>query len=249
MGRFDGKVAVVTGGTSGIGLASAKALVREGARVVVTGRDPKGLEAARQELGPKALALRADASQLSDLDELAAEVKARLGGVDVLFVNAGIAKFAPAEGVTEAFWDETLGTNLKGAFFTVQKLLPLLRKGASIVLNTSAVNQKGFAYTSTYSVTKAGLRSLARTLAAELIGRGIRVNAVSPGPIETPILSKNGMPAEQQQAFGAQLRAQNPMKRFGSADEVAKATLFLASEEASYITGVELSVDGGATQL
>jgi NAD(P)-dependent dehydrogenase (short-subunit alcohol dehydrogenase family) len=247
--RFDGKVAVITGGTSGIGLAAAKALVAEGAKVVVTGRDPKGVEAARRELGPAGAALRSDASKLQDLDALAAEVKARHGGLDVLFVNAGIARFVPAEAVTEELWDETVGTNLKGAFFTVQKLLPLLRKGGSIVLNTSVVNQKGFPFTSTYSATKAGLRSLARTLAAELVERGIRVNAVSPGPIETPILGKGGMPADQQKEFGARVRDANPMKRFGTPDEVARAALFLASQEASYVTGAELTVDGGFAQL
>jgi NAD(P)-dependent dehydrogenase (short-subunit alcohol dehydrogenase family) len=220
MGRYAGKTALITGGTSGIGLAAAKAFLGEGARVAITGRDEKGLQAARHELGAGALVLRSDTSKLGDIEALAAEVKERLGGIDVLFVNAGIARFAPLEASTEAFWDETF-----------------------------AVDEKGFPGASVYSASKAALRSLARTLATEFLARGIRVNAVSPGPIATPILAKGGMVKEQVDAFTAQLRAGNPMKRLGTSDEVARAVLFLASTEASFTTGAELVVDGGLTQL
>jgi NAD(P)-dependent dehydrogenase (short-subunit alcohol dehydrogenase family) len=249
MGRYTGKTALITGGTSGIGLAAAKAFLGEGARVVVTGRDQKALQAARHELGAGALVLRSDTSKLSDIEALAAEVKERLGGIEVLFVNAGIARFAPLEASTEAFWDETFAINVKGAYFTVQRLSPLLKAGGAIVLNTSVVDEKGFPGASVYSASKAALRSLARTLATEFLARGIRVNAVSPGPIATPILAKGGMVKEQVDAFTAQMREGNPMKRLGTSDEVARAVLFLASTEASFTTGAELVVDGGLTQL
>ncbi len=249
MSRFTGKTAVITGGTSGIGLATAKAFLQEGARVLVTGRDEKGLEAARLELGKDAIVLRSDSGKLSDLGPLAEAVKSQLGGLDVLFINAGIAKFAPAEASSEELWDETFAINTKGAFFTVQKLTPLLRPGGAVVLNTSVVSVKGFQDSAIYAASKAALRSLARTLAAELIGKGIRVNAVSPGPIATPIYGKLGLTKEQAEGFAVQMAASNPMKRFGTAEEVARAVLFLASPEASYTIGVDLAVDGGLASL
>jgi NAD(P)-dependent dehydrogenase (short-subunit alcohol dehydrogenase family) len=248
MGRYDGKTAVVTGGASGIGLTAAKHLVDEGARVLVTGRSAKALDAARKELGDRAIVLASDTSSLADIEVLAGKVKEAFGTLDLLFVNAGIAKFAPHESVTEAFFDETLSINTKGAFFTVQRLAPLLKEGSSVVFNTSVVDEKGFANTSVYSASKAALRSLARTFAAELLPRNIRVNAVSPGPIVTPIFEKTGLPKEAVDALGEQLRTSNPMKRFGDTSEVAKAVLFLAFD-ATYTTGAEIPVDGGAGQL
>jgi NAD(P)-dependent dehydrogenase (short-subunit alcohol dehydrogenase family) len=248
MGRYSGKTAVVTGGTSGIGLATAKLLLDEGARVLVTGRTDKTLDAARVELGDRAIVVKSDTSSLADIEKLGGKVKETLGEVDLLFVNAGVAKFSPLEAVTEAHYDEIQGINAKGAFFVVQRIAPLLRSGGAVVLNTSVVNEKGFPSTSVYSATKAALRSLARTFATELMPRGIRVNAVSPGPITTPILGKSGLPPEAVAGFETQLRETNPMKRFGSPDEVARAVAFLGFE-ATFTTGAELPVDGGATQL
>jgi NAD(P)-dependent dehydrogenase (short-subunit alcohol dehydrogenase family) len=248
MSKFQGKVAVVTGGSSGIGLATASLLQSEGGHVVVTGRDTKVLDQAKAALGSKALALQSDTSKIADIEALVATVKAKHDRVDLLFINAGIAHFAPLESVDEAFWDNTMNTNIKGAFFTVQKFLPLLKPGSSIVLTTSIVDQKGMATTSVYSASKAALRSLARTLAGELVERGIRVNAIAPGPITTPIYGKLGLPPEHVDVFAAQMREANPMKRFGTSDEVAKAALYLAVD-ATYTTGAELVVDGGVTQL
>lgn len=247
MGKYEGKVAVVTGGSTGIGLAAARILVSEGATVVITARNAAALDAATKELGPKAHGMVSDASKLKDIDALAAKV-ATLGKLDFLFVNAGIAKFLPLENVAEDFYDETMAINTKGAYFTVQKLAPHLRSGGSVVVNTSVVDEKGMPSTSVYAASKAALRSFARTLAAELVGRGIRVNAVSPGPITTPIYGKLGFPPEAQAGFEAQMRDGNPMKRFGTGEEVAKAALFLAFD-ATYTTGAELPVDGGLTQL
>jgi NAD(P)-dependent dehydrogenase (short-subunit alcohol dehydrogenase family) len=248
MGRYTGKTAVVTGGTSGIGLATAKLLLDEGARVLVTGRTDKTLDAARVALGDRAIVVKSDTASLADIERLGGKVKEALGEVDVLFVNAGIARFAPLEAVTEAHYDEVLATNTKGAFFVVQRLAPLLRSGGSVILNTSIVDELGFPSTSVYSASKAALRSLARTLAAELLPRGIRVNAVSPGPITTPILGKSGLPPEAQSGFEVQLRDTNPMKRFGLVDEVARAVAFLGFD-ATYTTGAELPIDGGYSQL
>ena len=248
MARFTGKTALITGGSSGIGLSTARLLLQEGGRVAVTGRDPKTLEAARLELGPQALVLQSDTSDLPALKQLAKDVEAKFGHLDLVFLNAGIAKFAPTEAVTSDFWDQTFDINLKGAFFAAQELARLVKPGGSIVLNTSVVNVKGFPSATVYSASKAGLRSLARTLSAELIGKGIRVNAVSPGPITTPIYGKLGMPADVAEAWGKEMQAANPMKRFGSPDEVASAVLYLAVD-ATYTTGAELPVDGGASQL
>jgi len=248
MGKYEGKTAVVTGGSTGIGLATVRQLVRDGAKVVFSARSADAVAAAQRELGARARGVVSDASKLEDIDALVKTAKEFLGEVDFLFVNAGIAKFVPLEQVTEGFFDETLGINTKGAFFTVQRFVPLLRRGGSVVLNTSVVDEKGLATTSVYASSKSALRSLARTLSAELLPRGVRVNAVSPGPIETPIYGKLGMPADALAGFQAQMTEGNPMKRFGHADEVATAALFLAFD-ATYTTGAELPVDGGLTQL
>jgi NAD(P)-dependent dehydrogenase (short-subunit alcohol dehydrogenase family) len=245
--KLTGKVAVVTGGSTGIGFATAKQLVQDGAKVVITARNRAALDQAVAELGPNAIALVSDTAKLEDIDRLAKKVE-ELGGADFLFVNAGIAKFAPVEAVDEAHYDEIQNVNTKGAFFTVQRLLPHLRSGASVVFNTSIVDEKGMPSTSAYSASKAALRSLTRTLAAELLPRGIRVNAVSPGPIETPILGKMGLPADVAQGMAAQFVEINPMKRLGRPDEVARAALFLGFD-ASFTTGAELPVDGGMSQL
>lgn len=249
MARFTGKTALITGGTTGIGFATAKAFLTEGARVVVTGRTRAALDAAKAELGSGALVLQSDTASLTDLDAVAKTVKAELGGIDILFVNAGVAKFAPLEASSADFYDEIFNINVRGAFFAIQKLVPLLRAPGSIVLNTSVVDEKGFPGTSVYSASKAALRSFARTLSSELLPRGIRVNAVSPGPVHTPIYEKLGLDAEGQVAFEKQMTELNPMKRFGRADEVARAVLFFASEESSYTAGAELAVDGGFSNL
>jgi NAD(P)-dependent dehydrogenase (short-subunit alcohol dehydrogenase family) len=249
MNSFTNKVAVITGGNSGIGLATAKELQRRGAKVVISGRDAKSLAEAAAAIGTDTLALRADVSRLTDLDQLFAQIKERFGSFDVLFANAGVARFAPVEQTSEKLFDENIDINFKGAFFTIQKALPLLKDGGAMIVNTSVADQKGLPGTSVYAASKAALRSLTRTLAAELIGRKIRVNAVAPGPISTPIYGRLGMPADAVQQLAEGILAQVPMKRFGEPDEVAKAVAFLASEEASYITGVELNIDGGMGQL
>jgi NAD(P)-dependent dehydrogenase (short-subunit alcohol dehydrogenase family) len=249
MKRLEGKVAIVTGGNSGIGLATAKRFQEEGARVAIAGRSRKTLDEAVAALGNGTLAIQADVSKLGDLDKLYAEVSQKLGKIDVLFVNAGIAKFVPLAETSESTYDEQFDTNVKGAYFTIQKALPLLNDGAWISLNTSVADQKGNAGTSAYSATKAALRSLARTAAAELVGRGIRVNTVAPGPITTPIFERTGMPQEAVEEWTKQIVGRVPMKRFGRPEEVASAVAFLASQDASYITSVELNVDGGAGQI
>lgn len=248
MGRYEGKTALVTGGTTGIGFATARLLVAEGAKVVVTGRTAATVEAAAKELGSQARAVVSDSAKASDLAHLADVAKEHLGAIDFLFVNAGIAKFIPFEQVSEGFFDETFDINTKGAFFTVQKLAPHLRSGSAVVLNTSVGDEKGLPSTSVYAASKAALRSLGRTLASELLPRGVRVNAVSPGPITTPVWDKLGFPKEAQAGFEAQMREGNPMKRFGLPEEVARAAIFLAFD-ATYTTGAELPIDGGLTQL
>ncbi len=248
MGLYDGKTAVITGGTSGIGLTTAQLLVREGARVLVTGLNPKTLDAARAELGDGAIIFPSDAASLADIDALAAKVKEEFGTLDVLFINAGFGRFVPFDQMDEAVYDEMFNLNAKGPYFTVQKLLPLMTEGSAVVLTTSVANEKGIPSVSAYGAAKAALRSFARTLAAELLPRGIRVNAVSPGPIATPIMGKMGMPQEVMDQVKAQMREGNPMKRFGEPEEVAKAVVFLAFD-ATFTTGAELVVDGGATQL
>jgi NAD(P)-dependent dehydrogenase (short-subunit alcohol dehydrogenase family) len=246
--RFSDKVVVITGGTTGIGFATAKRFIAEGARVVVTGKNPDTLARARAELGAHAEVVASDATSVAAIGQLFDDIGQRHGRVDVLFVNAGGGGFRPVEHIDEAFVDELLDLNFKSAYFTVQKALPLLREGASIVLNTSVAGAKGFPTTSVYAAAKAAVRQLARSLGAELVGRGIRVNAVSPGPIETPIYGKLGL-GEHLGGFKQSMIDGNPMRRFGSPDEVAGAVLYLASPEASYVTGVELAVDGGITSF
>jgi len=249
MKRLEGKVAVVTGGNSGIGLATAKRLQEEGAKVAIAGRSRKTLDDAVRSMGNGVVAVQADVAKLTDVDKLYAEVSKKLGKIDVLFVNAGVAKFAPLAETTESLYDENFDINIKGAYFTIQKALPFLNDGASIILNTSVAGSTGVEGASAYSATKAALRSLARTAAAELVGRGIRVNAVAPGPIVTPILGRTGLPKEAMDELMKEFAAKVPMKRFGQPEEVAGAVAFLASQDASYITGVEINVDGGLGQI
>jgi NAD(P)-dependent dehydrogenase (short-subunit alcohol dehydrogenase family) len=247
--RLAGKVAVVTGGNSGIGLASAKRLHEEGARVLITGRDPRTLDAAVSAIGEGTVALQSDVSKLADIDRLFSVVESKLGKVDVLFANAGIAKFAPYAASQDALFDELFATNVKGVYFTLQKALPHLNDGASVILNTSVVASKGTENMSIYAATKAAVRSFARTAAAELQSRNIRVNAVAPGPIATPIFGRSGLTEEQIDGFKAGISARVPLGRIGRPEEIASAVAFLASDDASYITGVELNVDGGMANL
>src|SRR5438552_15169978 len=215
MARLEGKVAVVTGGNSGIGLATAKRFQEEGAKVAISGRSRKTLDEAVRTIGNGILAVQADVARLEDLDKLYAEVSQKLGKIDVLFVNAGVAKFAPLAETSESTYDEQFDINIKGAYFNIQKALPLLNDGASIILNTSVADSKGTAGTSAYAATKAALRSLARTAASELAGRGIRVNTVAPGPIVTPIFGRTGLPKEAVDEFAKDIVSKVPLKRFG----------------------------------
>jgi NAD(P)-dependent dehydrogenase (short-subunit alcohol dehydrogenase family) len=247
--KLNNKVALITGGTSGIGLETAKLFRSEGAHVIVTGANPDHIEEASCQLGPNVLVLRADLRVLSDIDDVATTIRDRFGQLDILFANAGIGFAAPLEAVTEEQIDAQFAINFKGVFFAVQKAAPLLSKGGSIVLTTSFLNAVGTPGLSILSATKAAVRSLARSLGAELAPRGIRVNAVSPGPISTPFHSKLGLSETDLKAVAAGIEAQVPLRRFGEADEIAKAALFLASEDASFITGAEIVVDGGLSHF
>jgi NAD(P)-dependent dehydrogenase (short-subunit alcohol dehydrogenase family) len=249
MGQLNNKIALITGGSSGIGLATAQRFLREGAQVIITGRNPDTLAEADKALEGRATVIRSDAADPAAVDALLDDVKAKFGRIDVLFLNAGIAHFAPLEAQDRAGFQRMLDINLLGPYFTVQKALPLLSQGASVLFNTSVVNVKGMPNASAYAATKAALRVVVRGLAAELAARGVRVNAVSPGPIATPIFSKTGMPAEQLDAFAQQIQASVPLGRFGNPSEIANAALFLASNDASFITGTELQVDGGMAQV
>ncbi|HKV46982.1 MAG TPA: SDR family oxidoreductase [Candidatus Acidoferrales bacterium] len=249
MKRFAGKVAVVTGGNSGIGLATAKRLHDEGAKVAISGRSQKTLDEAVKTIGSDVVAVKSDVARLDDLGRLYETVTTQLGKIDILFVNAGVGKFAPLESVNEEHYDELFDINAKGAYFTIQKALPYLNDGASVVLNSSIADAQGIATSSVYSATKAALRSFARTVAAELVARNIRVNTVAPGPIATPILSRTGLPKESVDEFLKGIVSKVPMKRLGQPEEVAGVVAFLASQDASYITGVEINVDGGLGQI
>lgn len=245
MSSYQDKRVVFTGGTSGIGLATARALVAGGARVLVTGRTPSSLEKARTTLGPGAIVEASDA--VADIDTLVGRAEQELGAVDLLVLNAGGTAASTVDDTTEALYDNLFELNTKAPFFTLQRFLPLIPAGGSVVLTTSVSNTKGIATTGVYSATKAALRSMTRTFARELVDRGIRVNAVSPGPIDTGILERT-MPVEAAREFLEQIKATNPMRRFGEPEEVAKAILFLGFD-ATYTTGTELVVDGGASDL
>jgi len=250
MKRLEGKVAVVTGGNSGIGLAAAKRLQEEGARVVINGRNKKTLDDAVKSIGNGVLAVQADVSKKEDLDKLYSTVSQKLGKIDVLFANAGIYKFAPFQATSEKLYDELFDINAKGVYFTIQKALPLLNDGASIIINTSVADETGLAGASAYSATKAALRSFTRTLAAELVERNIRVNAVSPGPINTPEgFARMGLSREELDGLMKSIVGQVPMKRVGEPSEIAGVVAFLASADASFMTGAEIPVDGGFGQI
>ena len=243
MKNLNGKVAIVTGGNSGIGYASAKELKEKGATVVITGRDSERVEASAQELGVKGIV--ADVSDLSAIDNLVNKVKNELGNVDVLFVNAGIFQPAPVGQISEEMFDHQMGINFKGAIFTIEKFLPIVNDGASII-NLSSINAyTGMPNTAVYAASKAALNSYTRTAATELAPRKIRVNAVNPGPVSTPILAKTGMPEEQLNGFAEAMQNRIPLKRFGQPEDIAKLVAFLASDDASFITGSEYNIDGG----
>jgi NAD(P)-dependent dehydrogenase (short-subunit alcohol dehydrogenase family) len=248
MERYRGKKVVIIGGTSGMGLATAKMLLEGGARVLVTGRSQAGLKSARKELGKDALVVSSDARSLTEIDGLASRVKAEFDTFDLLFVNAGFSIRAPLESMTEAVYDEMFNLNAKGPLFVVQKLTPLINRGGSVVLTTSIANVKGMPGNVAYGAAKAALRSFARTLASELLPREIRVNAVTPGPIDTPILGKMFPDKEAVAQLREKMTGMVPMKRWGTPEEIAKAVLFLAFD-ATFTTGAELPVDGGWSQL
>ena len=247
--KLQGKVAVVTGGNSGIGLAIAREFAEQGADVVVFGRNAETLDEAVRSIGNGTLGVQGDVTRLDDLDRLYQETVARFGKIDILVANAGIARPAPLDLTDEALFDLTSDINFKGAFFTVQKAVPHLNDGASIILVTSAGNVKGLPNFSVYVATKAAVRSLARSFSAELLPRGIRVNALSPGPIETPIFGRMGLPEEAMDGIAAKMTEMLPIKRFGKPEEMVKAALFLASSDSSYVVGSELVADGGMSQL
>jgi len=249
VGQLDGKVAVITGGNSGIGLATARRFVAEGANVVIFGRDPKTLSQAAAELGESALALSGDVAKLKDIDRLIAETVQRFGQIDILFANAGIAPFVPFAEISEEFFDQVVNINIKGVFFTIQKAAPHMKDGGSIVVTTSVTNEMGIEGGSVYAATKAAERSLVRSLAAELVSRGIRVNAVRPGPIETPIHQRQGLPPEAVEQMIEDIKSRVPMGRLGTAEEVANVAFFLASAESSYVVGSEFTVGGGTADV
>ncbi|WP_280435426.1 SDR family oxidoreductase [Nocardia carnea] len=247
MGRYEDKNIVITGGSSGFGLATAQLLVDEGARVLITGRDQDRLDTARKQLGDNAIAVRSDAASLPAIDALADRVETEFGTVDALFANAGVNGFAPFQATDEELFDRLLAINAKGPYFTVQKLAPLLAEGSGVVLTTSVANVLGLPMLSAYAAGKAALRSMTRTLARELLPQKVRVNAVSPGPIDSGILEKS-MPREVAEQMKTQMAADNPMSRMGTPSEIARAVVFLAFD-ATYTTGAELVVDGGGSQL
>ncbi|HYY40904.1 MAG TPA: glucose 1-dehydrogenase [Nitrososphaera sp.] len=247
--RLDGKIAVITGGNSGIGLATAQRFVDEGAYVFIAGRRQSELDAAVKQIGKNVTGVQGDVSNLADLDRLYATVKEQKGHIDILFANAGVGELVPLEAITEAHFDKTFGINVKGLLFTVQKALPLFQDGGSIILNASIAASKGVEASSVYNATKAAIRSFARTWTAELKHRKIRVNAISPGMIDTPGLNGLAQSQEQLEQFKTSFVSTVPLGRMGNPDEVAKVASFLASDDSSYVTGIELFVDGGVAQI
>ena len=249
-GKLSGKIALITGGSSGLGLATAKRFAAEGAHVFITGRRQPELDNAVKEIGGSVTAVRGDVSNLADLDRLIATIREQKGRLDILFANAGGGAFAPLGQVTEAQFDKYFDINVKGTLFTVQKALPLIPAGGAIVLNGSMVSIKGFPGFGVYAATKAALRSFARTWSVDLKGRNIRVNVVSPGTVVTPAYkSELGLTDEQIEGFAAQAAAVTPLGRTGTPDEIAKVVVFLASDDSSFVNGIELFVDGGAAQI
>jgi NAD(P)-dependent dehydrogenase (short-subunit alcohol dehydrogenase family) len=249
MGRLAGKCALITGGTTGIGLETARQFLREGARVMITGNNPKNLEAAQKELGADVVSLISDAADVSAQKHVAAKVREVFGTLDVLFVNAGVVDMRPIEQMDEAAFDRSFAINLKGPYFLIQALLPLFANPASIVMNGSVNAHIGMPNTSIYAATKAALISLIRTLSGELIGRGIRINAVSPGPISTPLYGKLGFSDAELKSVAASIQGQVPAKRFGTPSEIAKVVVFFASDEAAFTVGSELLIDGGMSNI
>ena len=249
MDKLKDKVAVITGGSSGIGLATAREFISQGANLVILGRGKRALDEAVSELGPKSYAVQGDVSRLADLDNLYAETKTKFGGIDVLFINAAQARLAPIADTTESFFDGMMNVNFKGAYFTLQKAIPYLNNGASVIITTSWLNNIGFGGSSLLSASKAALRSVVRVASAELADRGIRVNAVSPGAIGTPLWAKLGLPEEVLKSAGEAITNQIPIKRWGRPEEIAKSVLFLATSDSSYFIGNELTVDGGLRQI
>jgi len=247
--RFQGKVAVVTGGNSGIGLGVAKAYAREGAQVAITGRNEKTLETAAKEIGAETLAIQSDAGKIADIEASMKKIKERFGRIDAMFVNAGVAKLLPFEQVTEAIFDETVNINMKGVFFTVQKATPLMSKGSAIVLNASINAHLGMAGTTVYGATKAAVINMAKTLSRELLEKGIRVNAISPGPITSALLGREGMSQEKVQEIKDWIQSQVPLKRFGTPEEIAAGVLYLTAPESAFVLGAELIIDGGMSTL
>ena len=249
MDRLEGKIALITGGTSGIGLATAKRFVREGGYVFITGRRDRELGAAIDEIGAQADGVQGDVSNPADLDRLFARIEREKGRVDIVFANAGVARYAPLGQITEEFYRSLFDVNVKGVLFTVQKAIPLMPPGGSIILNASIVASKGLSANTVYGATKAAVRSFARTWATDLKARGIRVNAISPGSIDTPGLSALLASSETGQERKKLIAGSIPLGRLGTPDEIAKAVVFLASDDSSYITGTELFVDGGFAQV
>ncbi|WP_426668720.1 SDR family oxidoreductase [Mucilaginibacter sp. McL0603] len=245
MKNLTNKVAVVTGGNSGIGYATAKELAEEGVKVIITGRNKTAIEKAANELGVTGIV--SDQSKLEQIDQLVAEVKGKFGRVDILFLNAGLASFAPVESATEEHYDQIMNSNVKGVYFTVQKFLPIINDGGSIIFNTSVNAVLAMPDSSVYAASKAAVLSINKVLARELASRKIRVNAVSPGPIETPLYGKLGLSEEQVNGFGKVLGEKILLNRFGKAEEIAHVVKFLASDESSFITGSEITADGGLT--
>ncbi len=249
MNRLLNKRTLITGGTTGIGLETARQFLAEGGRVAITGTNPETLATAQAVLGKDVLVIKSDTASAADRKALAQQLQSHFGGLDAVFVNAGVAEFRPLEAVDEAAFDRTMAINVKGPFFLMQALLPLLAKPSSVVFNASISAHTGMPNSSLYAASKAALLSMARTLSGELVARGVRFNAISPGPVNTPIFGKMGMPADQLQGLSEHIRSQIPLGRFGDPVEIAKAVVFFASDESAFALGSELIIDGGMHTL